>query len=204
MKSVILIVSVVFFVNGCGEERKHGTYFAECDLDEDCPSRDICHRDWCILDPVYYEDDYNIVCKGSGDCPDKHICIENWCILDPIYYIDDDQDLEDVRVSCVSDLDEDRWVADSPLYFFAMNSCPAGSIPEEGEVFFGDCNDSNAWANPGTEEICDGLDNNCDGEVDESCTVALECDDGNECTVDIAVWDGVSSWCAYEIKPVCD
>ncbi|MDB4985803.1 MAG: Multiple EGF-like-domain protein 3 precursor, partial [Myxococcaceae bacterium] len=31
----------------------------------------------------------------------------------------------------------------------------------------GDCNDANAAINPGVLEICDGLDNNCDGTIDE-------------------------------------
>ncbi len=34
-----------------------------------------------------------------------------------------------------------------------------------------DCNDFNAQINPGEEEVCgDGLDNNCDGRIDETCT----------------------------------
>lgn len=32
-----------------------------------------------------------------------------------------------------------------------------------------DCNDNDATIRPGVDEICDGFDNNCDGQVDEDC-----------------------------------
>ena len=32
-----------------------------------------------------------------------------------------------------------------------------------------DCNDSDASVNPGVTELCDGIDNNCDGQIDEEC-----------------------------------
>ena len=36
----------------------------------------------------------------------------------------------------------------------------------------GDCNDSDAAINPLAVEVCDGVDNNCDGQVDEGCPAA--------------------------------
>ncbi|WP_158617609.1 MopE-related protein [Corallococcus sp. CA049B] len=47
----------------------------------------------------------------------------------------------------------------------AVQACvqPAGHAPNAG-----DCNDSNPAIHPVAPEICDGLDNDCDGQVDES------------------------------------
>ncbi|MDG1483419.1 MAG: putative metal-binding motif-containing protein, partial [Myxococcota bacterium] len=36
-----------------------------------------------------------------------------------------------------------------------------------------DCDDANSMVNPGASEICDGIDNNCDGSVDEGVTTTF-------------------------------
>ena len=36
----------------------------------------------------------------------------------------------------------------------------------------GDCDDNDGWAAPGNVEVCDQIDNDCDGTVDEDCTDA--------------------------------
>ncbi|HYG38153.1 MAG TPA: Ig-like domain-containing protein [Cytophagales bacterium] len=41
------------------------------------------------------------------------------------------------------------------------------SVPEGYVAVSGDCDDSKANVYPGAAEVCDGLDNNCDGQIDE-------------------------------------
>jgi hypothetical protein len=47
-----------------------------------------------------------------------------------------------------------------------------------------DCNDSNAKANPAGVEVCDGVDNDCNGKTDEPSSDKSICDDGNVLTND--------------------
>ncbi|WP_405381836.1 MopE-related protein [Maribacter sp. LLG6340-A2] len=50
---------------------------------------------------------------------------------------------------------------------------PAGYV-EDGT----DCDDGEALSYPGNTEVCDGIDNDCDGEVDEGLDCFVECPDG--------------------------
>ena len=39
---------------------------------------------------------------------------------------------------------------------------------QDGYLLSEDCNDNNAMINPGAVEVCDEVDNNCDGDIDEN------------------------------------
>lgn len=52
----------------------------------------------------------------------------------------------------------------------ATSDCPEAGYVTDGS----DCDDGNADTNPGAGEVCDdGVDNNCDGVVDEGCPVGI-------------------------------
>ena len=59
--------------------------------------------------------------------------------------------------------------ADGDGYGNTAISKQAGYVPAGYVLKSGDCNDDNASVFPGAPELCDALDNDCDGEVDEGC-----------------------------------
>lgn len=60
--------------------------------------------------------------------------------------------------------------ADGDGYGSAATSVVATSKPTGYVKNNKDCNDSNADIHPGAKELCDGIDNNCSGKVDEKCS----------------------------------
>ena len=61
-----------------------------------------------------------------------------------------------------------------------MGGNGGGVVDNDGDGFssFADCNDNDASINANATEVCDGVDNNCDGVVDEGCSTG-------GCTTDI-------------------
>ena len=44
-----------------------------------------------------------------------------------------------------------------------------------------DCDDANPDVNPGAAEVCNGIDDNCDGTVDEGCSTCTDADSDGYC-----------------------
>lgn len=61
-------------------------------------------------------------------------------------------------------LDEDGDGWGHPFYTILAMTQPPGFVAIDS-----DCDDVNPAINPGMPEVCDSLDNNCDGQVDEGC-----------------------------------
>ncbi len=80
---------------------------------------------------------------------------------------------------CVSDVEHGLNIiknCDIQLYYEDSDGDGYGNVATEVEACIppngwvtdkSDCDDTNANVNPGAAEVCDGLDNNCDGNIDE-------------------------------------
>lgn len=78
--------------------------------------------------------------------------------------------------------DQSTWYADTDGDGFGDDSssvlacnAPAGYVADNT-----DCDDTEANAFPGNTEVCDSIDNNCDGQVDEGVTTTFYADTDND------------------------
>ncbi|MBU0467185.1 MAG: right-handed parallel beta-helix repeat-containing protein, partial [Nanoarchaeota archaeon] len=92
---------------------------------------------------------YNHTVEGEGDGVDY---LPEWleveCVIAENDCADGEYCFEGICTPCVD--------ADGDTYFGTEGNC--------GEI---DCDDTDLNIYPGAEEVCDGADNNCDGDVDE-------------------------------------
>ena len=107
---------------------------------------------------------YRVAVSASIDCNDSNAAI-NPGATEVCNGADD---------NCVGGIDDGLIFlnyytdADRDTYGASNASAESACAPVQGKVPNNtDCNDSNAAINPSATEICDGLDNNCDGRVDD-------------------------------------
>lgn len=63
-----------------------------------------------------------------------------------------------------------------------------------------DCNDHDSAIYPGKIEACDGIDNNCDGIIDETCLPGITCGDGLwDAAFELCDQSAIESGCPYPL-----
>ena len=137
MRIQLMILATILVA--CGEEEVKSDIWELADLDGDGSfENEDCDDNDASIYPGADE-----VCDGiDNDCDGD---TDNGAIDTQEFYIDTDDD----------------GYGDSGS---SIDQCEA---PEGYVDNMDDCNDDDELSNPGADEVCDGMDNNCDGSIDE-------------------------------------
>ncbi|NOZ86102.1 MAG: hypothetical protein GXP49_07530 [Deltaproteobacteria bacterium] len=129
-----------------------------CFNDDDCPGTQWCENSVCV------GDDNTHFCNDSSDCPGDQWCRDHVCVghSDADTDVDTDTDT-DTDTGTRTDTGTDTGTGGC----IDMDSDSYGVGPD---CLGMDCDDQHPQANPAADEICDGLDNDCDGKTDEDLT----------------------------------
>ena len=165
----------------CNQPHGYADYSGDCDdsdptwhpgaQEPDCTDP----NDYNCDGSVGYLDSDNDGFAACADCDDSNVFI-NPIAVEVCNSIDDD---------CDGQIDEPGAVGESAWYLdadgdswgranWSSTSCvaPAGFVANQD-----DCDDLDFSTNPGAAEVCDnGIDDNCNGLVDDGCTPALGID----------------------------
>lgn len=150
--------------NDCNDIVDDGEAAASCDNGIFCDGEEVCTAGRCELgDPV--------ACNDGVDCT-IDLCWEpaRSCSTVAAHERCDDGD-PCTTDQCAPSGCRNEVTLDADGDGFISGGCADGT----------DCNDSNPAINPEAVEVCDGQDNDCNGEVDDELTTSAVCDNGIFC-----------------------
>ncbi len=121
---------------------------------------------------------------GTGGC-DLGVVIDGACYLPPPPERDARCARAAAEVPTCADRDGDCFVG----------ACPA-DVPPELATLWADCDDASPDRAPGAMELCNGVDDDCDGETDEDYDLGAACDDCGGGKIECAVGDPTMTACS--------
>ena len=150
---------------GCNEDCDDGI---DNDLDglKDCDDEDDCADDAvCECDADGDGQEATGTRCGGTDCDD----------VDPAVYLGATETCDGKDNNCNGNIDENAgttWYADTDGDAVGNTAAPlrACTQPSGYVQTNGDCDDTNPSIRPGATELCNGLNDDCDGEIDEDVT----------------------------------
>ena len=190
------------------------TEIPENGIDEDCDGQDAA-------DPNN-DNDGDGYTENQGDCDDADAAVNPGATEVPYNGKDDDcnpatpdDDLDGdgyVNADDCNDNDSNEhpnqtWYKDGDGDGYSDGTTDSTSCTRPGgyktaselTATSGDCSDNNDIINPGVQEVCDGVDNNCDAQIDEPVILFTFPIDGSTIDLSSTLVTGTINTCSQEV-----
>ncbi|MFA5945356.1 MAG: putative metal-binding motif-containing protein [Patescibacteria group bacterium] len=146
-------------------------------IDQNCDGKEVCWRD--VDDDDYRKDTTSTIDSSDMDCVDTQEAVATTVDCNDkndTVHPNATETCNSVDDNCDGKVDENAtgttWYADTDKDGYGNGSvtavgctAPTGFVSDKT-----DCDDAHALSYPGKVEVCDALDNNCDGLVDNGLT----------------------------------
>ena len=163
--------------NGCGPDVNVNSYEIGESVSINGAGTVTGTEAWTITGTPGSADPNTVVASGTIGSAGNGFCINNAYTVQP-----GDDGVYKVNVEGKNDNYQVVLNAEEPIE--CTDNDEDGYFAEGGDCGVVDCNDNNANINPGEEEICNQIDDNCNQEIDEGNICVEEENEAPTCSVD--------------------